>query len=158
MLHRCDHCGRVYSDRARPPDPGAAPCPICGGPLPAPLTAEERFAVIEHSLARLRHATRPAAQEGAGWWLLTFGQVASALVCAAVAAGAALYLFVEQPRLRKEYEAHVREQTGLRPGAREEFPAFPDQTVRVLLGAAASCAYAAAMVVVFTRVKRLPPG
>lgn len=72
-----------------------------------------------------------------GWLLLTFGQVVSVLGCAA----AVLYPWVV-----------------LWQAAVWFIGVTPLQAVWVVGGSAVACAYSAAMLVVFTRVKRLPPG
>ncbi|HYH64025.1 MAG TPA: hypothetical protein VD866_04935 [Urbifossiella sp.] len=116
----------------------------------APPTSEERLAALERKLDGLtRTVGRVAAAErsvpesraedpGPGWFLLTFGQVVSAVG----AFFAPIYALMVLPREGRE---------AVRP------PASQEPTLSVMIGAAVACLYCAAMFVVFSRCKRVPP-
>jgi hypothetical protein len=145
----------VNDPTAAAPDPGAA---VTGeaqgpGPPPPPATPEERIEALERQLqgvlravSRNRPAERsspaPRVEEpgGFGWLLLTFGQIVSALGCAA----APIYALVALSQA-----AAVRERVRDTPNS--------TLTLWIIVGAVLGFLYSAAMFVVFTRCKRVPP-
>jgi len=118
-------------------------------PPPQPTT-EERMDALERQLQGVlrtaswnRSAERPfraprAEESGRVEWLLTFGQFASALGCVA----APLYALIILSRAAE---------------VRERVPNAPNPALWVVVGAALGFLYSAAMFVVFTRCKRVPP-
>jgi hypothetical protein len=99
---------------------------------------------VLRTVGRSRSAERPVAvsrveeEGGVGWLLLAFGQVVSALGCMA----SPVYVLVALSRA-----ADVRERV------RDA----PNPTLWIVVGAILGFLYSAAMFVVFSRCKRVPP-
>jgi hypothetical protein len=143
----------VKDPEATTPDPVAA---VTGeaqvtGPPPPPATPEERIEALERLLQGVLRAVsrnRPAERSypasrveeagGFGWLLLTFGQIVSALGCAV----APIYTMVALSQAA---------------AVRERVRDAPDPTLWIIVGAVLGFLYSAAMFVVFTRCKRVPP-
>lgn len=126
-----DGARRVLSVRVpRPGEPLGVP-----PPQRAP-TAEERLDELERLCAELRRPGRAAG--GPGWLLLTFGQIVSVLVCLATPIYAIISL------------THA---ASVRGGVAQT----PDASAWGIMGAILVFGHSAAMAVVFSRVKQLPP-
>lgn len=145
----------LVTDTLAPPADAPPSEPAPPPPPTLPPTTEERVDTLERESreARLRRRDDPPEPwpEGElpppadiGWYLLTFGQLVSALGCFGAPVYALLVLGRSSPAAQRAADA-----------ARQAAET-PNPTAWVLLQALLAFLYSAAMFVVFTRVKRLP--